>query len=545
LGTYAVRISYGGVSLTINYEVVGTVLDTETQSVLALVSGFNIETGSIAEIGDVEAAYNALDNDAKTYVLENSNIRDFLEFYDGSGSENDPFQIANWYHLNNVRNELSDKFFEMNADLDSDTFGYELFASSTANDNKGWDPLVDGLESSTSFKGTFNGSNFMISDLFINRPTEEYVGLFSGLESSTSLVKDFTLENIEITGYRYVGGLAGIVKNGANISNVQIINGNITGERQETTYTSSGVTIDTFDGGDGVGGLAGKANDVVINSVSATGTVTGTTTRPRSQVDTIGTGGLFGLTENVEINNSHFSGDVIGYKSVGGLIGQAIDTTLIECFATGEIRLSDDMLATNESTTQAPISDRLGGLIGEASNVEVYRSFADSELTELTWVKTTPTVLGDLIDEDNGSEDVGGLIGYSQENLLIEDSYFRGIMHARHHVGGLVGRMTPNTDNAHTKHINRTYTDVIVLSTNSEGTIGKIVGMIADSSTNYDFSNNYYDGVEADKGINFTSSDDPSHPIANDSFDDWDSTVWAVDETINDGYPYLTSNPPQ
>ena len=96
-------------------------------------------------------------------------------------------EIRDWYDLHAVRRHLDKGYVLMN-DLDSTTAGYEELAGPTANGGKGWEPIgttvslpSDGDEQimgAYPFVGTFDGQGHEIRDLFINRPDENYVGLF-------------------------------------------------------------------------------------------------------------------------------------------------------------------------------------------------------------------------------------------------------------------------------------------------------------------------------------------------------------------------------
>jgi len=102
-----------------------------------------------------------------------------------------PIEIWDWYDLNAIRDNLGGRHHLMN-DLDSTTAGYEELASSTANEGKGWEPIGTALfdqfdddepyDQSDPFTGTFEGQGYEIRDLFINRPDEEYVGLFGNVD---------------------------------------------------------------------------------------------------------------------------------------------------------------------------------------------------------------------------------------------------------------------------------------------------------------------------------------------------------------------------
>ena len=79
-------------------------------------------------------------------------------------------------------------------------------ASGTCNWNSGagFTPIGN---SSTPFTGTFNGNNYTISDLFINLPTTNDVGLFG--YTWGAIIENVGLLNANITGQNNVGGLVG------------------------------------------------------------------------------------------------------------------------------------------------------------------------------------------------------------------------------------------------------------------------------------------------------------------------------------------------
>jgi trimeric autotransporter adhesin len=192
-------------------------------------------------------------------------------------------EIRTWSDLNAIRDNLGGSYILMN-DLDSTTPGYTELASPTANQGKGWQPIGT---FSAQFTGTFNGQGHKISDLFINRPDEMYVGLF------------------------------GVVDNGGVIQGIGMVNGNVTGYAGVSSLTggnegivSSSYSTGNVNGTGWVGGLVGSNAGVVGNSYS-TGHVTG-----KESV-----GGLVGNNLYGTVSNSYSTGGVTGNLSVGGLVG--------------------------------------------------------------------------------------------------------------------------------------------------------------------------------------------------------------------------------
>ena len=102
------------------------------------------------------------------------------------------------------------------------------------------------------FKGDFKGNNHVISNLTINT-TEDYVGLFGAVLGGS--IDSVGLENCEVSGGGYVGGLAGAIE-GGSITN---------------SYATASVTGNNY-----VGGLVGFGSGSSITNSYATGSVTGT-----------------------------------------------------------------------------------------------------------------------------------------------------------------------------------------------------------------------------------------------------------------------------
>lgn len=200
----------------------------------------------------------------------------------GSGTELDPYLVTDCIDLQNVQLSLS-SYYELGNDIDcSDTVNW--------NGGNGFIPI-------DAFAGVLDGSFFTISDLYINRPLADNIGLFG---TKTNL-KNVKLINVNITGDRYVGALVG-KSIGSIISNVSV---------------TGIVTCPN----DQCGGLVGQSHDgeVIILSSSFIGTVNG---EHSNRV-----GGLLADAKNPGdlINNSYFIGTIIGEDDTGGLVGNLDD----------------------------------------------------------------------------------------------------------------------------------------------------------------------------------------------------------------------------
>jgi len=196
----------------------------------------------------------------------------------------------------------------------------------------------------SKFTGNFDGKGHTIRNLYINRPEDEGVGLFSWTQEAT--VENIRLEDVNITGKRYVGGLigyssstiknvevSGSVKGASNIGGIagarfgKIIKcrsscivtgedyiGGIIGWNQTSVIES--YCSGNIKGGDSVGGVAGWSSGWLIDCFSSAIVESNT-----SHVFHLG--GLVGLNYSI-VENCHATGPVSGEGSVGGLIGASI-----------------------------------------------------------------------------------------------------------------------------------------------------------------------------------------------------------------------------
>ncbi|MBU1775908.1 MAG: filamentous hemagglutinin N-terminal domain-containing protein, partial [Gammaproteobacteria bacterium] len=163
----------------------------------------------------------------------------------------------------------------------------------------GFVPIGDLLGPPYGFAGKFDGLGNTITGLYINRPATSYVGLF-GAFSTGGGVSNVNLVNANVTGLNYVGGLVGYSSSG-NVSNSQVIGGSISG----TSF---------------VGALVGSAYNTVFDNDHASSNVSGT--------DNVG--GLVGGVSIGTISNSYVDGgSLVGTSLVGGLVGSINGTGII------------------------------------------------------------------------------------------------------------------------------------------------------------------------------------------------------------------------
>ena len=147
--------------------------------------------------------------------------------------------------------------------------------------------------------------------MFIDRPDEDYVGLF-GEVGQEGVTKNTGVVNITVIGNDYVGGLVGHTE--GSVSN-SYSDGNVTGEEH-------------------VGSLVGHNGGMVSNSYSS-GSVTGNSS----------VGGLVGDNWHYKgsVSNSYSTGNVIGGRRVGGLVGLNDYGSVTHSYSTGRVNGESDV----------------------------------------------------------------------------------------------------------------------------------------------------------------------------------------------------------
>jgi len=261
----------------------------------------------------------------------------------GTGTEENPIIVCTADDLNNVRNDL-DAYYVLGKDIDLDISPY--------NTGEGWVPIGD---SSNKFEGVFDGQGHTISHIYINRPSEDYIGLFGYLYDSNFY--NLNLLDINYIGSDNLGGLAGyVVSDYDSIALIYNVNssGNISGRdgvggligTSEAYYNFRNCSfLGNINGNSSVGGLIGYgefSTDIYFSYSSSSVTATN-----------IQIGGLIGFSGYSNISNSYSIGSVEGNSKIGGLAGSVGFGTILNSYSISNI--SGNSL--------------IGGLIGEDSGM--------------------------------------------------------------------------------------------------------------------------------------------------------------------------------
>ncbi len=191
----------------------------------------------------------------------------------GSGTPEDPYQITTCTQLQEMNDAKSANYILTN-DID-----FSGIATSTWNSGAGFVPIGS---STTPFTGNLDGKGYKITGLYINRPSSTNVGLFGYVNSAITVIKNIGLENVDITGYQSVGGVAGSFYGGGEVSGVYV-----TGRVANIFY---------------------------------------------------GAGGIIGNINNLKIYNSYSRANVTGNRMVGGAIGKFTSGTVVNIYSTGFVQ---------------------------------------------------------------------------------------------------------------------------------------------------------------------------------------------------------------
>ena len=313
-------------------------------------------------------------------------------FAGGTGTESDPYQIADGAQLAYLASEVNkgqpyeNACFVLTADIDLGNHDWTPIGNSFS------DALFGGTDYSV-FAGNLDGKGHTVSNISIGTegaPLESDVfGLFGVTGGKLS---NLNLNGVTICGTAknvsgYVIGLAGALSGSASgpVENCHVANLSLTvstpdsgraaaywiggligelGRAAKITYSHADVALDVkpdYYGGANVGGLIGKGNgekdpETVISNCYATGNVTGGAY----------SGGFAGSLWGLNIKNCYATGDVTGaFASMATFAGTDAPAayaygSVTNCYTTGAVvgtASSTYAFAYQDATARSPITN--------------------------------------------------------------------------------------------------------------------------------------------------------------------------------------------
>ena len=355
-------------------------------------------------------------------------------FASGNGSISTPYKIADCEQLQNIADNSLSAYYELNNNIDCS-------GTASLNSGRGFSPIGD---DTTPFTGNFDGKGFAINNITMQRADnvygedpggadQTYVGIFG--KTQNAVLKNITLNDAMIKGYRHVGGLVGYSDN-STISNIHV-NDNVA-----DNDCNPGTCIWARLGENGGGIVGYMKNGTLYNSTSG-GNVKGSGRY---------IGGIVGYADNATISNSSSTANIDGGENIGGIVGLAVDSTVTFVHATGSVNvveedhksgnygggvigfMSRSTLSSSYATGPVNAYGSAGGLVGQAVNSTV-------EMSHASGIVSAYNSAGGLIGTVYGVNDD------APRTAIVRDSYATGVVSAYTYAGGLIGNIEASQGN--------------------------------------------------------------------------------------------------
>lgn len=247
----------------------------------------------------------------------------------GSGSAEDPYLIADasqlrWFAAQVNDNSKSTICAQLTDDIDLK--------------GKEWTPIGKGSSYANTYKGTFDGNDHEIKNLYVTGTTSNHYGLF-GVLGAGGTIRNLTVSGrVEITGSGSnscgIGGIVGQLGGAGtieNCTNKAAVSGNYNTAGIVGRVGSSGGTIracanlGNISGGNSVGGIVGYAYyGVTASHCYNRGAVTASVSKA---------GGIVGYMNDTgaKFSNCYTTGDVTG-KDSAAVVGKKSSGSISDCY---------------------------------------------------------------------------------------------------------------------------------------------------------------------------------------------------------------------
>ncbi|MGN1033125.1 MAG: hypothetical protein ACI4PU_06645, partial [Intestinibacter sp.] len=299
---------------------------------------------------EITKTFEVKDNDVSiTVEFDNAAAYD-ISWYDASKTSfeiSTPEQLAGLAAIFNGKTDITESFEGKTITITNDLNLDEA--------TSGWLPIGD---RSHPFNAKFDGCNHTIT-VNIDRPDEQYIGLFGALGQRNGEVKNLTVDGT-VTGKFDVGGIVGcglndnLVENCVNKATVKGEErvGGILGEQNNNIRLNNGVknciNEGTVEGKYDVAGIVGMSGGAIISNCYNKANITGETyiggicghsANQSIMLDNYNSGkitstknyagGIIGDTGSAYIANSYNEGEILGVNYVGGITGnvRAVERT--------------------------------------------------------------------------------------------------------------------------------------------------------------------------------------------------------------------------
>lgn len=278
---------------------------------------------------------------------------------EGDGSEGSPYLIKTTDDLDalaisvNNGNSYSEEYFKLENDL--------------SYTNKSYTPI--GTEDSP-FEGNFDGNGKTISNITINEPNKDYIGVFGYVSGYSSYVENLKLSDCTFFGRDFVGGIAGY------------------SEESISCCFNNNVSVS---GTNTVGGIAGYFSDY-MSECRHSGSVSGTTCE---------IGGIAGNNQG-NISGCYCNATITGVEDadmIGGIAGSLCEGNIWDCIY--------------EGTITGNTGSSIGGILGENMTNES----ENPSLMRNYYVATGVKGVGYGIEDYDVTDNDGAVPAYKYEEI--------------------------------------------------------------------------------------------------------------------------------
>ncbi len=336
----------------------------------------------------------------------------------GLGTEASPYLISTVEELQAISSDLDSSYRLVN-DIDLDGVDFS--------------PIGDA--SVGAFTGSFDGNGYKISNFFIIS-SAKHVGLFGYCDGE---IKNLTLENADVEGGRYTGGIVGYLD----------INGSITDCSVSGTVYGECTVISAY-----VGGIAGYSAGVITdceNNSSVSACAAG-------QNSYSSAGGIVGycvgrITDCENNSTVHAYANVHYTRNIsGGIVGEYNSESVFEnCINNGLVTADCSYYysytiskGTNSTDHDYNYYSYVGGLIGYGSKITINNSSNNGKINLLGEKNPSKTYNSSssgytYYDYFYGTH-LGGILGYAFEAIINNSTNLSDFEDVRSDSGGLAGK---------------------------------------------------------------------------------------------------------
>ena len=322
---------------------------------------------------DSAAMTAAADNSATAEANDKATL-----FAGGTGTAEDPWQISTAEQLYRIHDDLTAHYILI---ADIDLSAYENWTPIGA-----FQPLSDAPEDAEvphpdyAFTGTFNGDGHTISNLTVFSDAPMGAGLFgcaAGTENGAAYIRNFTLKNVNVSGFYLVGGAVGLQFMNCPVSDIHLVGEN------------------TLTGMQGIGGIVGTGFDLISNcSATADIVVQGD---DGACAGLIAGGTTMSSVKNCEVTGGKITAEGNATWGFGALCGAPW----------GAAEITDCKVSGTVITVSGENNRLVGGLVGFGGT---YDPTAPAQITGCT-VEDVTIIVSETTDS------VGGLIGAGKEMM--------------------------------------------------------------------------------------------------------------------------------